>query len=62
MWNFYTADTKYGRVRIPYPAYRENDPLLDAEMKACVEDWIAEQRMNALLNDLNIKPNTNRPC
>jgi hypothetical protein len=62
MWNFYTADTKYGRVRIPYPAYRENDPLLEADMKAAVEEWIADQRVNAILEDLNIKPNTHKPC
>jgi len=62
MWNQYTADTEFGRVCIPYPAYRQNDPLLEADMKAAVEEWIADQRVNAILEDLNIKPNTNKPC
>jgi hypothetical protein len=30
-------------------------------MKAAVEEWVAEQRINALLEDLNIKPNTHKP-
>ena len=62
MWNQYTADTEFGRVCIPYPAYRQNDPLLEADMKAAVEDWVAEQQVKALLEDLNIKPNTHKPC
>ncbi len=62
MWNLYTADTEFGRVSIPYPAYRQNDPFLEADMKAAVEEWVAEQRMNTLLKELNIKPNTHNLC